>query len=304
MKTPLIRMIFTAVLVSWSSQGAFAQMTDDKPFSLIEAQEFLAEAARKARENAAGLSFEEFKDTVPKEPFEGGKYIVNGDTTISTEADLLSFYISNIANSPTPRTELAVGHIDGEDVIWDGTQKTSLTYCVSDEFENEYNQVVTAMNNAANAWEAAADIEFIHVTEQDADCDDSNFNVLFDVRPVNFGIYLARAFFPNEERDDRNILIDDASFDLTGDLNLTGILRHELGHVLGFRHEHTRPDAGICFEDDEWRGVTDYDMLSVMHYPWCNGQEDSTLTLTSSDQNGSACLYGPRHRLYNRPNDL
>ena len=71
--------------------------------------------------------------------------------------------------------------------------------------------------------------------------------------------YLARAFFPNEERAERNVLIDESSFhvDPDGALQLVGILRHELGHTLGWRHEHTRPESGTCFEDNNWRPLTD-----------------------------------------------
>ena len=88
--------------------------------------------------------------------------------------------------------------------------------------------------------------------------------------------------------------MDNSSFGLdpNGTLSLQGILRHELGHTLGFRHEHTRPDSGTCFEDNNWRPLTSYDAFSVMHYPQCNGQGDWSLTLTNIDQNGSACLYG------------
>ena len=63
---------------------------------------------------------------------------------------------------------------------------------------------------------------------------------------IKRGEYLARAYFPNEPRRDRNVLIDETSFDLDPDekLTLVGILRHELGHTLGWRHEHTRPESG------------------------------------------------------------
>jgi hypothetical protein len=119
---------------------------------------------------------------------------------------------------------------------------------------------------------------------------------MFDVRPVNFGDYLARAFFPDEPRAARNVLIDESSFQLDPPpekLQLVGILRHELGHTLGFRHEHTRPESGTCFEDSNWRPLTSYDAFSVMHYPQCNGQGDWSLILTDRDQHASACLYGP-----------
>jgi hypothetical protein len=90
------------------------------------------------------------------------------------------------------------------------------------------------------------------------------------------------------------VLIDDSAFRLDpgGALQLVGIMRHELGHTLGWRHEHTRPEAGACFEDNDWRPLTGYDRFSVMHYPQCNGGGDWSLMLTHMDRNGAACAYG------------
>jgi hypothetical protein len=73
---------------------------------------------------------------------------------------------------------------------------------------------------------------------------------------------------------------------------MKGVLTHELGHVLGLRHEHTRPEAGKCFEDNNWRALTTYDAHSVMHYPQCNGLNTGDLVLTAEDKKGIALLYG------------
>jgi hypothetical protein len=59
----------------------------------------------------------------------------------------------------------------------------------------------------------------------------------------------------------------------------------------GLRHEHTRPESGTCFEDDNWRPLTPYDSSSIMHYPQCNGTS-SNLSMTATDRHGAAALYG------------
>jgi serine protease len=267
--------------------------------SLEGAQQALKTLAEARRSKSRPLTFEQFKASVYKEPFEGGKFIVNGDTTIADEKLLREFFDKNVKTEPATRSgdvaELIVNQAGGLDTVWNATQKHRLTYCVSTQFGPRHDKVVAGMAAATQAWEAVADVDFHHLADEDANCTAANSAVLFDVRPVTSGQYLARAFFPNESRPTRNVLIDESSFALNPNdtLTLAGILRHELGHTLGFRHEHTRPDAGTCFEDQEWRVLTNYDGFSVMHYPQCNGLGDWSLTLTEFDKNGSACLYGP-----------
>src|SRR5262249_39971385 len=93
-------------------------------------------------------------------------------------------------------------------------------------------------------------------------------------------------------------LIATSSFGSIQPLTLAGILRHELGHILGFRHEHIRPEAGAVncpHEDDSWHILTEYDPASVMHYPQGNGTNTGDLNLTTVDQRGVHVVY-PRLR--------
>ena len=273
------------------------QKVEATPQAVEQAEADAQRFAERDRKMHAILSFEEFKGKVYKEPFEGGKWIVNGDTPISDEKQLLEFYEKNVKPAQQEfNASFIINQIGGLDDKWNAQQKKQLTYCVSTTFGGRQADVVAKMEEAGAEWEKFGDIDFVHVAAQDGNCTPSNNAVVFDVRPVNVsGQYLARAFFPNEPRAARNVLIDESSFGLDpgGKLQLVGILRHELGHTIGARHEHTRPESGKCFEDADWRPLTSYDAFSVMHYPQCNGRGDWSLTLTPKDKNGVACVYGP-----------
>ncbi|MBZ4395848.1 M57 family metalloprotease [Myxococcus faecalis] len=241
-----------------------------------------------SEEVSQGMSWEEFLAGVYQEP-DTGIFIADGDTPFASEKHLREFYENNVRNG-----QLIVHTAGGVDAAWNATQKKNITYCVSSSsFGTRYNTAVAAMKSAAEAWEAVANVDFVHVVAQDGNCTASNGNVVFDVRIVNSGNqYLARAFFPNDTRANRNVLIDTSAFGSIPPWTLEGILRHELGHTLGFRHEHTRPQAGTCFEDNNWRQLTAYDSASVMHYPQCNGTQNGDLVITALDAQGAVALYG------------
>ena len=222
------------------------------------------------------------------------QYIVNGDEPVSTDGRLRQFYDDMVTDKHTGKQlegGLIVNRVNGQDDKWSASQALNLTYCVSTKFGTDHSRMVTAMASGAGQWEAASSkVNFVYVPAQDASCNTRNNNVLFSVEPVKSSSYIARAFFPSSPKRSRNVLVDDSIW-TSGSWTPSNIVAHELGHTLGFRHEHTRPESGTCFEDNNWRPLTPYDSASIMHYPQCNGSSDD-LSMTSQDRAGIVALYG------------
>ena len=222
-----------------------------------------------------------------------GQYIVNGDEPERTTGGMRIFYDSMV-DPKAPRTDsdsLIVNTVNGQDDKWTAAQALNLTYCVSTKFGADHTRMVQAMADGAGLWEAASSkVNFVYVPAQNGSCNTRNNSVLFSVEPVATTQYIARAFFPSTPKRSRNVLVDDSIW-TSGSWTPRNIIGHELGHTLGFRHEHTRPESGTCFEDNNWRPLTPYDSASIMHYPQCNGSSDD-LSMTASDGDGVRALYG------------
>jgi hypothetical protein len=228
-------------------------------------------------------TFEEF--VAATHQMEDGTFIVNGDEPIATLEDLEAFYYEVYFGG-----ELIVNRVGGADDKWSTAQVGNLTYCVSTRFGSSHAAIRDAVAQGAAFWEGAAStINFVYVPSADGNCTVRNNAVVFSVEPTNDPSIYARAFFPSYSDRKRNVLVN-ASLTLNGDFQPRNIMGHELGHTLGFRHEHTRPESGTCFENTSWRALTAYDANSIMHYPNCNGGPGA-LTWSNLDAAGADALY-------------
>jgi len=254
-------------------------------------------------DNVDVLTYDEFKAQAYLDP-ETGVFLVDGDEPVNGEARLREVYESYLdsvtrAGDPgygTTEQGLIINRVGDQDDKWLGDTALHLNYCVSlVGFGLNYARVVTAMRDAAAAWEDHTWTKFHHLVAEDALCSVLNSNsVVFEVRPGSFNDdTYAVAFFPSYEPRLRNIRIANRAFGNISPITLTGLLRHELGHVLGFRHEHIRPEQPYrsCHEGSNWRALTPYDSASVMHYPHCNGSNRGDLVLTERDRAGVAMVY-------------
>jgi hypothetical protein len=188
-----------------------------------------------------------------------------------------------------------VGILQGSKIVrW--SPGTALTYCVlRNTFTDQaqYEEVVANMQAATRAWEETCGINFEYRNDLDAS-DSLRPPVVFPVRQIDAsGAFIAAAFFPNDIANRRRLLIDPSYF--TTGFDHVGVLRHELGHTLGFRHEHIRSLAPRVCPDEDTTAIIElgaYDPKSVMHY-FCGGVGSRDLAITDVDRAGSQKVYGP-----------
>lgn len=244
----------------------------------------------------------------------GPLFVVEGDLLL--DADELRFYALRREAGSQPRVEdpapsvvleptasltgISVRNVPAR---WD--DPTSLAFCVYEASFPDRASYELARDNllaAAADWQHSCGVRFVHLPQHDKHPDPTveltqlDPRLVFAVRYVDAqGAFIASAFFPTSPPPRRRVLIDPSYFAADLEFDRVGVLRHELGHVLGFRHEHIRSGAPPeCPQESPGQTIdlTLYDPHSVMHY-FCGGVGSRDLAITAVDREGAQKLYGP-----------
>ncbi|HEX8225235.1 MAG TPA: matrixin family metalloprotease [Allosphingosinicella sp.] len=258
--------------------------------------------------------FARLKNSLKKVVIDGKTYYVAEGDTLLDEAQLATYSLEREAREKLraarrAASEAGLGTIrlegntrglvaqtqGGKIVRW--RPGTVLSYRVIRETfpdQESYELVVSSMRAACLEWEQTCGVDFKHMSELDGRPGTAPEGALFTVRAFDAGgEFIAAAFFPNDPKDRRHVLVDPSYY--TTSFDPVGVFRHELGHVLGFRHEHIRSEAPPDCPDEELfdtRNLGKYDPQSVMHY-FCGEVGSSDLRITDLDRSGSQQVYGP-----------
>jgi hypothetical protein len=239
-------------------------------------------------------AFQKLLLLLPKDNTDG-TYIVEGDISVTPkelEEYLLGFVVGSASIGSNP--ELKVNLHDGERDYYANPAARTLTYAVLRMSfggdASRYQEVVALMERATGDWEGecpSCNIDFRHESQHDAAPSLGAVNFIVEFRDAG-GAYIAKAFFPHDTGKRRTVVIDPSFFSTTFDRR--GVLRHELGHVLGYRHEHIDGIPGCFAEQNNWLPLTKYDPHSVMHY-FCGGGGSFKLEISGTDRAGHKKLY-------------
>jgi hypothetical protein len=237
-----------------------------------------------------------------------------GDSGGSQDAFADSFTSADPRISPDNQSPLKAATEGGRVVRW--IPGSTLKYCILkwtfNGDDDRYRELKKRMDDACQDWEKECNIKFQHIENLDGlgkgkvfpKNPDGSRQVLFVLAQKPGVNAIARAFFPHDHKNKRMLLIDEEQY-FASPIDKTGVLRHELGHILGFRHEHISANQKAWHSDfcngetvQGSKPVTAYDRASVMHYP-CKRlltegplPANLELELTDFDKSGARSIYG------------
>jgi len=245
-------------------------------------------------------SFQHFLDKLPTVTVDQGGashryYLFEGDLLLSRE-EVRNTLRDGAGSHPNARprkgTELIVSMEGNGPAIWPVGHR-ALTYDIDkSSFPDDatYQQVVGNMTQAARDWVAACPtcgVSITRIAAHDAAPHEGDATFIVSYSQASTDV-IAVSFFPSDPVQKRHLYVFPGY--LTTSFDHVGVLRHELGHVLGYRHEHIRKEAGCQSEDGAWKPLSPYDPHSVMHY-YCGNGGTLSLKLTDFDKTSHRNLY-------------
>jgi hypothetical protein len=228
--------------------------------------------------------------------------VFQGDVAVS-EADLQQYISGTGAANVLPHFGLSDFHdlkVDEKYGIlnyWRVQRDRKMTYALDGKSfpkTSDYYAVQKAFVAAAADWVATCrecGISFDYRWALDWKDPVPSTNLTFVIsRRKSDGAFVALSFFPDQPTEQRVVHVDD-SFQTTIH-DPVGIFRHEIGHILGYRHE--RPDdptSGCALENGSWFPITEAPDESVMQYTCGTTGKPRTFKITDSDRIGHRQLY-------------
>jgi serralysin len=246
---------------------------------------------------------------------DNGGFRAEGDLYFASENELRDYFderMSEESDKAHAFQQVSTGFIPA----FAFPERVNIRYCVSSAFGTAKQTWLNRVREAAAAWESVTNVRFTYLSQFDGACTSATTGVDFAVvRQDGLGGYCAANKMTWIGCPAVGVVVIDTLQDITfggaaPNATPTGALRHELGHMLGLRHEHPwrSPISGSCPEAPTvgntggvQLGNEAYDQNSVMHYPFdgtvagsinCGGNKQSDFSITTFDQHSIQVLYG------------
>jgi serralysin len=247
-------------------------------------------------------SYEEFRESVRTIIRGREVFVLEGDMLMSTDAQLRAYYEETYLR-PSQKS-IVNGKIVGLDPLpvtgWDlRLNPEAIRYCFAAGW-GQWMGVYTAppieptrstIQAGMRAWEGVANVRFVYRSDLDGNaCSTSSGNPGVDFVVQHYqSPNTAKGPFPSNDWEDQDLLVP------TSGITNSALAMHELGHVLGFRHEHTHSGASPrCEESGPYFQLTGFDTLSIMKYADCTSSQNiGNSSLSELDGIGARVVYGP-----------